>query len=84
MFEYVHAPSKFFGPLVAFAEIARETIKLVEKGDSGEVALPLYSRYIQVLGCLPYEIQHIVRRWSRLDTADQDGGTKAQEKAGKQ
>ncbi|KAF3051759.1 hypothetical protein E8E11_009931 [Didymella keratinophila] len=76
MFEHVHAPSKFFGPLVTPAEMAQGIIKLVEKGDSGEVALPLYSRYIQVLGCLPYGIQHIARRWSGLDTAVEVGRSK--------
>ena len=45
----------------------------VDRGESGEVALPLYSRYIQVLGCLTFGIQHIARRWSGLDTAVEDG-----------
>lgn len=73
MFEHVHAPSKFFGPLVTPADMAQGIIRLVERGESGEVALPLYSRYIQVLGCLPFGIQHIARRWSGLDTAVEDG-----------
>jgi short-subunit dehydrogenase len=73
MFENVHAPSKFFGPVVTPAEMAQGIIKLVERGESGEVALPLYSRYIQVLGCLPFGIQHIMRRWSGLDTAVEVG-----------
>ena len=73
MFEHVHAPSRFFGPLVTPAEMAQGIIKLVDRGESGEVALPLYSRYIQVLGCLPFGIQHIARRWSGLDTAVEDG-----------
>lgn len=83
MFEHVHAPSKFFGPLVTPAEMAQGIIKLIEKGDSGEVALPLYSRYIQVLGCLPYGIQHIARRWSGLDTAVADGRSKQKEQVEK-
>lgn len=73
MFEHVHAPSKFFGPLVTPAEMAQGIIKLVERGESGEIALPLYSRYIQVLGCLPFGIQHIARHWSGLDTAVEVG-----------
>ena len=79
MFEHVHAPSKFFGPLVTPAEIAQGIIKLVDRGESGEVALPLYSRYIQVLGCLPSGIQHIVRWWSGLDTAVGDGADRKKE-----
>ncbi|KAH6633355.1 short chain dehydrogenase/reductase [Boeremia exigua] len=73
MFEHVHAPSKFFGPIVTPAEMAQGIIKLVDRGESGEVTLPLYSRYIQVLGCLPYGIQHLVRRWSGLNTAVEVG-----------
>jgi short-subunit dehydrogenase len=81
MFENVHAPSKFFGPVVTPAEMAQGIIKLVDRGESGEVALPLYSRYIQVLGCLPFGFQHVARRWSGLDTAVEDGAGKMKRKA---
>lgn len=78
MFEHVHAPSKFFGPIVTPAEMAQGIIKMVERGESGEIALPLYSRYIQIFGCLPFGIQHIARKWSGLDTAVELGKGKIQ------
>ncbi len=76
MFENVHAPSRFFGPVVTPAEMAQGIIRLVDRGESGVVALPLYSRWIQGLGCLPFGVQHVVRRWSGLDTAVEVGAGK--------
>jgi hypothetical protein len=69
MFASVKPPSRFFGPVVTPAEAARSIIRLVERGESGEIALPLYSRYIQWLGVLPYGVQTLARRWSGLDSA---------------
>jgi short-subunit dehydrogenase len=69
MFADVKTPNNFFGPIVTPAEIGKDIIKLVERGESGEIALPLYSRYIGILGVLPVGVQHLIRRWSGLDTA---------------
>jgi short-subunit dehydrogenase len=69
MFAGLKTPSNFLAPIVTPAEIAKEIISMIEKGDSGEVALPLYSKYIQILGVLPFGVQHLVRRWSGMDKA---------------
>lgn len=69
MFAGVQTPSNFLAPIVTPAEIGKDVIRLIEKGESGEVALPLYSGYIQMLGILPVGIQHIVRRLSGVDVA---------------
>ncbi|OAL52292.1 NAD(P)-binding protein [Pyrenochaeta sp. DS3sAY3a] len=69
MFEGVTTPSNFLAPIVTPAEIGKEIIKLVEKGESGEISLPLYSKYIQILGVLPVGVQHLIRRWSGMDRA---------------
>lgn len=69
MFADVKTPSNFLAPVVSPAEVAKDILKLVEKGESGEVAVPLYSRYTQVLGVLPVGVQAIVRRLSGVDTA---------------
>jgi short-subunit dehydrogenase len=69
MFADVKPPSRFFGPTVTPAEAAKAIIKMVEKGESGEIALPLYSRYVQWLSVLPFGVQAIARRWSGLDSA---------------
>jgi len=69
MFANVKTPSSFFGPIVTPAEIGKDIIKLIERGESGDIALPLYSRYIGILGVLPAGVQHLLRKWSGLDTA---------------
>jgi len=74
MFAGVQTPSNFLAPIVTPAEIGKDIIRLIEKGESGEVALPLYSRYIQFLGVLPVGIQHVVRRFSGLDVAIEKSG----------
>lgn len=74
MFAGLQTPSNFLAPVVTPAEIGKDIIRLLEKGESGEVALPLYSRYIQVLGVLPVGIQHVVRRLSGLDVAISKAG----------
>ncbi|PVI04139.1 NAD(P)-binding protein [Periconia macrospinosa] len=69
MFAGLKTPSNFLAPVVTPAEIAKDILRLIEKGESGEVAVPLYSKYIQILNVLPVGVQALVRRWSGLDTA---------------
>jgi hypothetical protein len=69
MFAGLKTPSNFLAPVVTPAEIGKDIIRLIEKGESGEVALPLYSKYIHILGVLPVGVQHLVRKWSGMDKA---------------
>lgn len=69
MFAGVQTPSNFLAPILSPAEVAKNIMGLIEKGESGDVALPLYSRYVDVLDTLPVGIQALVRRWSGMDTA---------------
>lgn len=69
MFVGVTTPSNFLAPVISPAEIAKSLIRMIEKGDSGELAVPLYAQYIQILGALPVGMQAIIRRWSGVDTA---------------
>lgn len=74
MFAKLQTPSNFFGPVVSPAEVAKNIIGLVEKGESGEVALPLYAKYAEGMGVLPVGIQTLLRRWSAMDTAVEKAG----------
>ncbi|PSN60959.1 NAD(P)-binding protein [Corynespora cassiicola Philippines] len=74
MFTGVKTPSNFLAPVVAPTDVAKEILRLVESGESGEVAVPLYARYIQVLGCLPFGVQAVIRRWSGVDRAIEKAG----------
>ncbi|KAL6707759.1 hypothetical protein ACN47E_003880 [Coniothyrium glycines] len=68
MFAGIKTPN-FLGPVVTPAEIAKEIIRLIERGESGDIALPLYSRWIHFLGVMPTGVQTLIRRFSGLDTA---------------
>lgn len=69
MFADVKAPSKFFAPMATPADLGKNIIRLIERGESGEVAIPLYSQHVGFFMVLPAGIQQLVRRWSGLDTA---------------
>jgi short-subunit dehydrogenase len=69
MFENLKTPSNFLAPVISPTEVAKDILKLIERGESGEVAVPVYSRYVHFLGVLPVGIQTIVRRLSGVDTA---------------
>lgn len=69
MFEGVKTPSNFLAPVIAPTDVAREIIRLIERGESGEVALPLYSKWIAAFWLLPAGLQTIVRKLSGVDTA---------------
>jgi short-subunit dehydrogenase len=69
LFEGVETPSSFWGPVVEPVELAREIVKMVDAGESGEISLPLYARHIDWLHVLPVGLQKIVRRLSGVDRA---------------
>jgi short-subunit dehydrogenase len=69
MFADVKPPSNFFGPTATPAELGKNIIKLIERGESGEIAIPLYSQYVGFFMILPAGIQRLVRQWSGLDKA---------------
>jgi short-subunit dehydrogenase len=69
MFADVEPPSRFFAPTATPADLGKNIIKMIERGESGEVAIPLYSQYVGFFMILPAGIQQLVRRWSGLDTA---------------
>ena len=74
MFHGMKTPSNFLAPILSPAEVAKSIMSLIEKGESGDIALPLYSRYVEILGILPVGVQTLVRRWSGVDTAIADAG----------
>lgn len=69
MFEGVKTPSRFWAPVVDTNEVAREIITMVEKGESGDLAVPLYAKWIPVMNILPVAIQRFVRALSGVDKA---------------
>lgn len=69
LFRGVKTPSNFFGRVVEPAELAADIVKMVCNGESGVIAAPLYARWIELLGVLPYGLQRIARAMSGVDRA---------------
>ena len=69
LFAGVETPSGFFGPVVEPVELAREIVRMVDGGVSGEISLPLYARWIDWLHVLPPGVQRVLRGISGMDRA---------------
>jgi NAD(P)-dependent dehydrogenase (short-subunit alcohol dehydrogenase family) len=69
LFEGVKTPSSFLGPVVEAVELAREIVRVVDEGVSGEVSLPLYAQWVGVLQVLPWSLQRVARWASGVDGA---------------
>ncbi|KAK0280077.1 hypothetical protein LTR35_008227 [Friedmanniomyces endolithicus] len=69
LFAGVQTPSSFLGPVVEVMELAGEIVRMVDAGESGEIGMPLYARYIEWLHVLPAGLQRVVRKLSGMDRA---------------
>lgn len=69
LFEGVHTPSNFLGPVLELVDVAKEIIAAIDGGVSGELAMPLYARWIEVLNVLPVGLQKALRWASGMDKA---------------
>ena len=69
LFAGVETPSSFFGPVVEPVELAREIVRMIDAGESGEISMPFYARWIDWLHVLPVGVQRILRRLSGVDRA---------------
>lgn len=69
MFNGVKTPSNFIGPVVEPVDVAKEIIRMIDAGESGDIAVPLYARYIDWLDVLPVGVKTIVRSLSGVDRA---------------
>ena len=59
----------FVAPVVGVGELAAKIVEMVDKGEGGLVALPVYARWIAWMGVLPVAVQSWVREWSGIDSA---------------
>jgi hypothetical protein len=69
MFKGMQTPSNFLAPVVAPVELAKEIVIMIDSGWSGEVCLPLYTRFTPLIPALPAGLQKIVRTLSGMDGA---------------
>jgi NAD(P)-dependent dehydrogenase (short-subunit alcohol dehydrogenase family) len=59
----------FFGPVIEPVEVAKEVIKAIDGGSSGELAMPFYARWIDWMNVMPVGLQTIARWASGVDVA---------------
>ncbi|KAI9737384.1 MAG: hypothetical protein M1834_009538 [Cirrosporium novae-zelandiae] len=69
LFRGVQTPSNFFAPVVESTEVVKEIIAAIDNGVSGEISMPLYARWIGLMGILPAGLQKILRWASGVDRA---------------
>jgi short-subunit dehydrogenase len=69
LFSGLTTPSNFLAPVVEPVELAKEIVRMVDSGYSGEVLTPLYTRWVPLLAGLPVGVQSILRAWSGMDRA---------------
>jgi NAD(P)-dependent dehydrogenase (short-subunit alcohol dehydrogenase family) len=69
LFSGLTTPSNFLAPVVEPVQLAREVVKMVDSGHSGEVLVPLYAKWVPLLAALPSGMQRILRTLSGMDTA---------------
>ena len=69
LFAGVESPSSFLGPVVEPVELAREIVNMIDSGESGQISMPLYARWIEWLHVLPVSLQRLARSVSGMDKA---------------
>lgn len=69
LFRDVVPPSTFLGPVVQVNELAAAIVEKIDRGEGGELSMPLYARWIGLLGVLPAGIGGLVRGMAGLDRA---------------
>ena len=69
LFAGVKTPSSFFGPVVEPVELASEIVRMIDAGESGNISMPLYARWIEWLHVLPPGLQRVARQMAGIDNA---------------
>jgi NAD(P)-dependent dehydrogenase (short-subunit alcohol dehydrogenase family) len=69
LFAGLETPNTFFGPVVEPVELAREIVQMIDAGESGEISMPLYARWIDWMHVLPVSMQKLARWVSGVDIA---------------
>jgi short-subunit dehydrogenase len=59
----------FFGPVLEAKDVAKEILRVVERGEGGVIRMPFYAKCVPMLGVLPGSLQRVVRWWSGIDRA---------------
>jgi NAD(P)-dependent dehydrogenase (short-subunit alcohol dehydrogenase family) len=69
LFEGVKTSHGFLAPVLEPVDVAKEIIRAIDEGQSMELAMPLYARWIEWLNVLPVGIQRGLRWAAGIDKA---------------
>ena len=69
LFAGMKTPSAFLAPIVEPVELAKEIVKMIDSGLSGEIRVPFYADCVPIFQALPVSLQQVLRSWSGLDRA---------------
>lgn len=69
LFAGVKTPSNFLGPVMEPVEVAKEIVKMVDAGEAGLIAMPLYTQSSTFIKALPESVQWLIRKASAMDQA---------------
>ena len=69
LFAGMKTPSGFLAPIIEPVELAKEIVKIIDSGMSGEIRVPFYADWIPIFQALPASLQYVLRSWSSLDRA---------------
>ncbi len=69
MFSDVVPPNNFLAPLVDVNSLGKEIVGMIERGITGEVSRPLYANFLVLIRCLPWWIQQLLRKLSKVDSS---------------
>lgn len=67
MFSGFEPPRQFFAPVLNTEKVAQKIIDCVEVGMRGDLSVPLYAKFAYLLMAMPYSVQTIVRKMSKMD-----------------
>ena len=78
LFSGVNLPwyAHFFGPVLDSKDIAREIIRVIDRGDSWRVRMPFYAKIVggALWKCIPAGLMGLVRWGTGIDEAMRDVG----------
>lgn len=78
MFGGMITPSNFLAPVLDPIDLAKAIVEKIDSGWSGEIALPCYAQWIQLMNILPMGLQRVARYMAGVDKAMIDFSRKRQ------
>ena len=67
LFYGVQTPNRFVAPVVEPVEVVKELVAAIDEGKGGNVAMPLYARWVDWYNILPASFQIVARKLAGID-----------------